>query len=160
MVITRWQPLKSFDLWENIPEIEDIKAEMSRLFDIVMYPRGDGTRTPTFRPVYEIIETPDALHVKVELPGLEPKGIEVKATEDRIFICGDRTPEPKTEEGGLVYSELFYGRFERVIPLPVNVLYDQVKADYCHGILYLTVPKSEATKTNVVRKSDRSHVVL
>jgi HSP20 family protein len=75
----------------------------------------------------------------------------VQVTADRVSISGERTIEPKTEDKTLLRSEFRYGRFERIIPLPVPVQFEQVNAEYSNGILSLTLPKSEITRKNVVR---------
>ena len=152
MVITPWKPLTSLEIWEPIPEVSSLQAEMDRLFDQFMHLGGDGgTTTPTVRPAFELLETPDALLLKVEIPGLEGKDIDVQVTEDSVSICGNRPPEPSTEEKGVICSGIRYGRFERVIPLPVPVQFDQVTADYRNGILSLTLPKVEGVKKQVVK---------
>ena len=151
MVLTPWKPLTSLDIWEPIREIGSLQAEMNRLFDRFTHLGTDGgTITPTFRPAFELLETPDALLLKVEIPGLEAKDIDVEVTEDSVSICGERPPEP-IEEKGVIHSGIRYGRFERVIPLPVPVQFDQVKADYRNGILSLTLPKVESVKRPVVK---------
>ena len=152
MVITPWQPLRSLDIWEPLREIDSLQAEMDRFWDRFIPVGADrGTRTPIFRPPFELEETPDTLHLKVEIPGLDAKDIDIEVEKDSVYICGDRLATPVTEEKGLIRSELYYGRFERIIPLPVPVQYDRVTADYRDGILRLTLPKCEEALKKVVK---------
>jgi HSP20 family protein len=72
-------------------------------------------------------------------------------TEDTVYISGERKQETKTEDKGTTKSEFYYGKFQRVIPLPARVKNAHVTADYQDGILKLTLPKLEAEKTKVVK---------
>ena len=85
---------------------------------------------------------------------------------DRVAIAGERKSETKSEEDegassevssdvyvarGKTHSEFRYGKFQRVIPLPVRIQNNLVTADYKDGILNLTLPKSEEEKNKVVK---------
>jgi HSP20 family protein len=151
MPLTRWQPLKDIELWEPIREIEGLQKEMNRLFDRFMHPGNGGFKGMTFTPSIEMEETAEAVHLKLEVPGMEAKDIDVQVAEDSVKITGERREETKTEEKGMVHSELHYGKFERIIPLPVSVQNAKVTAEYKNGILSLTLPKSEEGKKKVVK---------
>ncbi|MEH2065263.1 MAG: Hsp20/alpha crystallin family protein [Nostoc sp.] len=68
-----------------------------------------------------------------------------------VHISGERKSETKTENNGTTKSEFYYGKFQRVIPLPARVQNTNVTADYKDGILNLTLPKSEQEKNKVVK---------
>ncbi len=156
MAITRWDPFSEIESWtplrwEPLRQIETLQREMNRLFDRFM-PGGDGGRgVLAFMPSAEMEETADEIHLKLEIPGLEAKDFDIEVTEESISIKGERKSETKTEEKGVVRSELRYGKFERVIPLPAHIQSDKVKAEYKNGILYLTLPKVEAEKRKAVK---------
>jgi len=95
--------------------------------------------------------TPSSIELKLEVPGMEAKDIDVRVTEQAIAITGERQSETKTEEGGMTRSEFRYGKFQRVIPLPARVQNDQVKADYKNGVLSLSLPKAEDEKNKVFK---------
>ncbi|HIK27273.1 MAG: Hsp20/alpha crystallin family protein [Oscillatoriaceae bacterium SKW80] len=140
-IIRRWEPFR---------EIETIQREMNRLFDRLMAP----TKTEElgeFIPAAEMHETPDALHLKVEVPGIDPKDLNVQVTAESVSISGERKFESKTEEAGFTRSEFQYGKFQRVIPLPVRIQNDKVSAEYKNGILNITLPKAESEQTKVVK---------
>lgn len=151
MPITLWKPFRDMERWEPFPEIESLQHEMNRLFEQLM-PSGKGGATGiTFMPTAEMEETADAVHLRLEIPGLEAKDLDVQVSEDAVSISGERKSETKTEEKGMVRSEFRYGKFERVIPLPTHVQTDKVQAEYKNGILTLTLPKSEEEKKKVVK---------
>jgi HSP20 family protein len=102
-------------------------------------------------PAAEIEETKDAIHLKLEVPGMEAKDIDVQVTENAVLISGERKSETKTEEKGITRSEFQYGKFRRVIPLSARIQNTNVTAEYKDGILNLTLPKTEAEKNKVVK---------
>ncbi len=151
MAITRWEPFQEMERWEPVRELEQMQRRMNRLFERLM-PNGDGEFSAlNFMPSAEMEERPDEIHLKIEIPGLEAKDLDVEVTEEAVVIRGERKSETKTEEKGIVRSEFRYGKFERTIPLPARVQNDKVKAEYKNGILNLTLPKSEKDKKKVTK---------
>jgi HSP20 family protein len=102
-------------------------------------------------PAAELNETDDALHLKLEVPGMEAKDLDIQVMADRVAISGEHKSETKSEEDGRTRSEFRYGKFQRVIPLPARIQNTNVTADYKDGILNLTLPKSEEEKNKVVK---------
>ncbi|MBD1938736.1 Hsp20/alpha crystallin family protein [Microcoleus sp. FACHB-68] len=142
MALIRWEPFR---------EIDSLQREMNRLFD-TLTPAADGrTNGVAFIPAAEMQETPEAIHLKLEVPGLEAKDLDVQVTAEAVAISGERRSEAKTEENGMMRSEFRYGKFQRVIPLPGRVQNNQVQAEYKDGILQLTLPKAEEEKNRVVK---------
>lgn len=151
MAITQWKPFRGLERWEPFHELESLQQEMNRLFERLM-PHGNGSSTAmVFIPSAEMEETPEEVHLKLEIPGLEAENLDVQVMEDAVSISGERKSETKTEEKGMVRSEFRYGKFERVIPLPAHVKNNQAKAEYKNGILNLTLPKAEEDKKKVVK---------
>ncbi|MEC4812171.1 MAG: Hsp20/alpha crystallin family protein [Scytonema sp. PMC 1069.18] len=116
----------------------------------------EETRVPFERdfvkvPAAELTQTPDAVHLKLELPGMDAKDLDIQVTENAVSISGERKSETKTEEKGTTRTEFHYGKFQRVIPLEVKVQNTNVKAEYKDGILNLTLPKKESEKNKVVK---------
>jgi len=140
MALVRWAPFR---------EIELLQREMNQLFDTL----SDTGRVANggFVPAAEIHETPEAVHLRVEIPGMEVKDLDVQVTADAVSIGGERRSETRTEEKGMVRSEFRYGKFNRVIPLPVRVQNNKVEAEYKDGILNLTMPKVEQEQNKVVK---------
>jgi HSP20 family protein len=142
MALIRWEPLR---------EMDSLQREMNRLFDSLT-PHSDRTSNSiAFVPAAEIDETPEAIHLKLEIPGMEAKDLDVQVTAEAVSISGERRSETKTEEKGMTRSEFRYGSFRRVIPLPTRVQNDNVQAEYKNGVLKLNLPKAEADKNQVVK---------
>ncbi|MCA2628551.1 MULTISPECIES: Hsp20/alpha crystallin family protein [unclassified Microcystis] len=146
MALIRWEPFR---------EVESLQKEMNRLFDrLVPTDVGNGEKMGlSFIPAAEITETPEAVQLKLEIPGMEAKDLNVEVTADSLTINGERKSEIKTEEEGFTRTEFRYGKFHRVIPLPVQVDNNNVAAEYKDGILNLTLPKAEEEKNKVVKVS-------
>lgn len=125
---------------------------MNRVVNSMMT-TGEGNLNGSiaFMPAVEMKETPDAIHLKLEVPGLEAKDLDVQVTQEAVSISGERKSESKTEENGVTRSEFRYGSFRRVIPLPARIQNTNVAAEYKDGILNLTLPKTEAEKNLVVK---------
>ena len=142
MAIVRFSP------WR---EIDSLQKEMNRLFDTFAPTTNGEEKGITFTPAAEMQETEDTIDLRLEIPGLEAKDLDVQVTAEAVAIKGERRQESQTEEQGMTRSEFRYGAFQRVISLPVRVQNDQVKADYKDGILHLHLPKAEAEKNKVVK---------
>ncbi|ACC79530.1 Hsp20/alpha crystallin family protein [Nostoc punctiforme] len=148
----RLEPFRDTESWEPFREIDTLQRQMNRLFDRLMPTTNGGERSGfIFSPAAELEETDDAIRLRLEVPGLEAKDINVEATPESISITGERKTETKSEENGITRSEFRYGKFQRVIPLPSQIQNDKVQAEYKNGILQLTLPKAESEKHKAVK---------
>lgn len=136
--ITRWDPFK---------ELSALREEIDRLFDSFFgrVPQV-AERETTWTPAINLEETQNEYIVHAELPGLKKEDIKVHVSEDSVTISGERKVE--REEKGRTYHrvEMAYGKFQRTIYLPGEVIPDKAKASYKDGILTITIPKSETAK--------------
>ena len=142
MALVRWNP------WR---EMATLQQQMNRLFDEALIHATGGEGSFVRVPAAEMAETKDAIHLKLEVPGIEAKDLDVQVTQNAVSISGERKEETKTEENGVTKSEFHYGKFQRVIPLPARIQNTQVQAEYKVGVLSLTLPKSEEEKNKVVK---------
>lgn len=143
MALIRWQPFQ---------EIEYLQRDMNRLFDRLAPTDGEAqNQRIAFSPAVELQETPDAVHLSLELPGMTAKDLDIQVTADMVSITGERKEETKAEEKGVTRTEFRYGRFQRVIPLPSRIQNANVQANYKDGILKLLLPKAEEEKNKVVK---------
>ncbi|MBR8837542.1 MAG: Hsp20/alpha crystallin family protein [Stigonema ocellatum SAG 48.90 = DSM 106950] len=142
MMLLRYNPGQEFNT------IQDV---INGLLDSTLASVTVGERPFTRVPAAEINETADAIHLKLEVPGIEAKDLDVQVTENSVTISGDRSTETKTEDKGVTRSEFHYGKFQRVIPLNAKIQNTNVTAEYKDGILNLTLPKKEEEKNKVVK---------
>lgn len=142
MALIRWEPFR---------EVDNLQREMNRMFDSLSSANRGENLGISYMPAAEMQETADAIHLKLEVPGLEAKDLDVQVTAEAVSISGERKSETKTEEKGVTRSEFRYGKFQRVIPLSTRIQNDKVQAEYKNGVLTLTLPKAEAEKNKVVK---------
>lgn len=132
-----------------------LHREMNRLFDDVFrgfdLPARAGQLTPfsTGWPKLEITDGDKELKIAAEVPGLEEKDIEVLLDDGVLTIRGEKTSS--TEAKDKQFSEHFYGKFERQIPLDAAIAADQVTASFKNGVLTVTLPKVEAPPSTAKR---------
>jgi HSP20 family protein len=129
-------------LWASFDRLQ---GEMDHLFgDLgVGLPRNVGLAT--FPPV-NVWEDTEAFHVEVEVPGLTQEQVNVSVThKNQLTIQGERLPEDASK-GRWHRRERGFGRFQRVLKLPVPVDAERVEAKLENGLLALTLPKAEEAK--------------
>jgi len=137
-----WRPATS--LLPLHREIDDI---FNRFFGEVE-PWGMRAWETSMLPAVESFVRGDELVVRADLPGIDPKHVELAVEGDRLTIKGERKMVDEGKRGDEFYREVSYGRFERTITLPTGVDADSVKATYHDGVLEVTMtaPKGMATK--------------
>ncbi len=140
MLVRYWQPLREF---------ETLRQQMDRVFDELT--QATSGETTAWAPAIELKENGDALVLRAQLPGIEAKDLDVQVTREAVAISGEYRSEAKESGKGFLRSEFRYGKFNRVIPLPVAVENDQVTADFKDGILSLTLPKVKEARNRVVK---------
>ena len=146
------------DRGRNLPASQESSAnplltlhrEMNRLFDDVFR----GFDTPGLWggniawPQLEVQEADSEYRVTVELPGLEEKDVEVLFEDGVLILRGEKRAE--TEDRSRAFSERVYGRFERRLALG-DIDENRVQARFRNGILTVTAPKSEQSRSRVKR---------
>ncbi|WP_414544279.1 Hsp20/alpha crystallin family protein [Nostoc sp. CCY0012] len=142
MAVVRWNP------WQ---ELNTLQRQINNLFDEEMLPSTLVERSLNRFPAAELQETEEAIHLKLELPGIDSKELDVQVTEKAVYVSGERKSEHKSEDKGVIKSEFSYGKFQRVIPLSTRIQNTNVTAEYKDGILTLTLPKAEEEKNKVVK---------
>ena len=95
---------------------------------------------------FDVSETDENIIVKAEVPGIEPKDIDISISGDNLTIKGEKNAEKEEKGKNYHFVERSYGSFSRTIVLPASVKFEQVKAEYKKGILEITLPKSEKSK--------------
>jgi HSP20 family protein len=147
MSLIRWQPMK---------ELDHLRQQMNHLFDELTHSdRHHGlfsTMTDVdWMPTIELQKTDTDIILKAQVPGMDTKDIDIQVTSNAVLIAGEHKEEKQTEDKGIFRSEFQYGQFSRVVPLPVDVKYEQVKSEFKDGVVTLTLPIAEVNHRNVVK---------
>lgn len=130
-------------------EVNRLFDDVFRDFDSRLFANG---RLPSFAsawPSVEIAETENQIIVTAEIAGLDEKDIDVLLDDGVLTLRGEKRSE--TEDTSRHFSERYYGRFERRIPLGVEVEQEQVAAAFKNGLLTVTLPKSASAQSRVRR---------
>lgn len=106
--------------------------------------RRTGGQNLTWVPSVEVRQEGNNLKVRADLPGLSENDLRLEATEDGLVIEGERKQEQSSDERGWHHSEVVYGRFYRLIPLPDGAKVDEARANFTNGVLEISVPLPEA----------------
>lgn len=133
-----------------------LHREVNRLFDDVWrsfdgrFPARDSVSSLSAGwPNVEVSETDKEIKITAEIPGLEEKDIEVLLNDGVLTLRGEKRSE--TEDKEKQFSERFYGRFERRIPLGLEVEEDKIDARFKNGVLSIVLPKSPKAQSQVKR---------
>jgi HSP20 family protein len=130
-------------LWD----LFDLRSDLDEIFDELL--EAPFFSAPSWFgnfPAVDVAETENEVIVKAEIPGIDPKNLEVHVTEDSLDIKGEVKDEWEERDVGYCRRERYCGTFERTIALPAKVKQDEVKAQYKDGILTITLPKVEPSK--------------
>ena len=128
--------------------LRDWEGPLSRVFGSLL----DENFLPTsgFMPLANVAETPQALEMTFELPGLKAEEVKVEVREGELWITGEKKEEKEEKEKSYHRIERRFGEFRRVMPLPTNVDPEKVVAEFKEGFLKVTVPKVEEEKPRVI----------
>ena len=106
-------------------------------------------KTPFF-PAVECFTRDKMLVLRAELPGVDPKDVEVSITGNQVFLRGEKKEEHKADEKDFFFREISHGEFERTFSLPEGVKADQIKASFLNGVLELSMPSGVLEQTRKV----------
>jgi len=144
--------LTPYGIWG---QLERMHREMNRLFEEALTPFRDGN---FFSPLtHSIKEEGENIVVTMELPGVDPKNMEIEAAENYLTIKGEQRVEHSGDEKDYRFMERRYGAFQSTIPLPKKVRPEAAEAGVENNILKITLPKKEEKKADTVRIELKRH---
>jgi HSP20 family protein len=130
-------------------EMMTLREAMDRLFDDA-FTRPLSGRDGWSAPAIDMYQTEDEVVVKATLPGFSPDDVQINVTGDVLTLRGETKHEEETQEKSWHIREHRFGRFERTIPLPVQVTADRANAEFENGMLTITLPKAEEVKPKTI----------
>jgi HSP20 family protein len=143
MAIVRWEPFR---------DLVTIQDRMNRIFDDAF--RGVGRQGSeedwalggSWAPPVDIYEHEGNLVLKAELPGIDPKQVDVRVENNVLTLQGERRLESEVKREHYHRVERAYGTFSRSFTLPNVVDTTNIKAEFKDGVLRVTMPKREEAK--------------
>jgi HSP20 family protein len=125
-----------------------LQRQISRLFEDFF--GDDGSRDQwgrgSWAPAVDVYETDDEYVVTAEVPGIDPKDLDISVTGDMLTIKGEKSSEKKEEGERYHLLERSHGSFSRTISLPSTADAGKVEASGKDGVLTLRIAKREETK--------------
>ena len=98
----------------------------------------------------ELHEGKDSITVAIEAPGMNKEDFEILVNDQTLAVRGARQASRDRTEGRYHITERVYGRFERLIPLPVEVDREGARASYRSGVLTVELPRSRAVQPRII----------
>jgi HSP20 family protein len=131
----------------DVSPLVTLRGEMDRLFDsFLREPFGMldwSNRGGKWSPAIDVAEDEKEVSVRAELPGIDPKDLDVTVVGNQLILSGEKRESSETKEKGVYHSETRYGSFRRTIALPEGVDTEHVDAQFANGVLTLRLPKTE-----------------
>jgi HSP20 family protein len=141
-VLTRWNPYR---------ELSALQNRVSRLFDEQYGDREESLTAGAFVPPVDIYEDEQSIQLKLEVPGIEEKDLEVKVENNVLTISGERKFEKEEKEENFRRVERRYGSFVRSFTLPTTVNTEDVTAEYTNGVLKVKLAKRAEAKPKQIK---------
>ena len=143
--LTRWNPFE---------ELNSLHRELDRVFSRRAGDVQAGVHDGAWVPATEVNSAADGWRVRVALPGVDPKDVEIDLHGNTLTVKGDRAAGRGGD--GWYESEISYGRFERAFTLPASVDADRVEAHFANGMLELTLPLAESARPRRIEIGSRT----
>ncbi len=147
MAIVRWEPFR---------DLVSIQDRMNRIFDDAF--RGGSRQDEeewalggTWAPPVDIYEHDGTLVLKAELPGIDPKDVDVRVENNVLTLHGERKFDQEVKRENCHRVERSYGTFSRSFTLPNVVDTGNIKAEFKDGVLRVTMPKREEAKPKQIQ---------
>ena len=136
-------------LWSRDP-FAALRDEMSDLRSR-MWGEDGGWLATISTPSLDLSETENTVEVRMDVPGVKPKDIDIQLNGNLLTVTADREEE-KEEKGRTFHRvERHTGRYSRSLTLPCPVNESEVAAEYRDGVLNITLPKTEESKTRKIK---------
>jgi HSP20 family protein len=148
--LMRWDPFRIMRSWEPFDDLRTMQNEMDSLFERLIGTKTAGDFTVNWLPSIDRYVKDGKLVFKAELPGVDPKDLDVNINDRELIIKGERKQEKDEKEENYVYREISYGSFERHFALPEGVKIDELKAKFTNGILEVTIPAPVIAKARKI----------
>jgi HSP20 family protein len=146
-LLSRWEPFREFST------MQDRMNRMNRLFREPYNPEGpeEALTTTSFAPPVDIYEDEHNITLKLEVPGIDEKDIDVRIDNNTLTVHGERKIEKEEKEENFRRVERQYGSFTRSFTLPSSVDTGQVSADYAKGVLNIKLAKKAEAKPKQIK---------
>ena len=141
-VLTRFEPYREFTTLQD---------RLNRLFQSSVGENQDALSTSNFNPAVDVYEDEHNVTLKIEVPGIDEKDIDVRIENNTLTVHGERKLEKDEKEENYRRIERQYGSFTRTFTLPTTVDTESVSANYEKGILKVKLAKKAEAKPKQIK---------
>jgi len=141
-VLTRFEPYREFTTLQD---------RLNRLFQSSFADNQDALTTSNFSPAVDVYEDEHAVNLKIEVPGVDEKDLDIRVENNTLTVHGERKFEKEEKEENFRRVERQYGSFTRSFTLPTTVDSEHVSANYDKGVLKISLPKKAEAKPKQIK---------
>src|SRR6202046_2379120 len=142
-VLTRFQPFR---------EVSTLQDRINQVFrESYTGGQDEALTTSTFAPAVDVYEDEHKVALKIEVPGIDEKDIDVRVENQTLTVHGERKIEQEEKEENYRRVERQYGSFTRTFTLPTTVDSENVSATYHKGVLKVALPKKAEAKPKQIK---------
>jgi HSP20 family protein len=141
-LITRWDPFREF---------VTLQDRMNRILRDQQSGQEESLTTTTFAPPVDVYEDEHNITLKIEVPGIDEKDIDVRIENNTLTVHGERKFEKEEKEENYRRVESQYGSFTRTFTLPTTIDSENVQADYDKGVLKIKLAKKAEAKPKQIK---------
>ena len=143
-VITRWEPFHEFSTLQD---------RMNRLFRESYGPEGreESLSNTSFAPPVDVYEDEHSVNLKIEVPGVDERDLDVRIGNNVLTVHGERKFEKDEKEENYRRVERQYGSFTRTFTLPSTVETENISANYDKGVLKIKLAKKAEAKPKQIK---------
>jgi HSP20 family protein len=138
-------------LWRNDTHLPSLIAEMNRFARDVARTDDGAWSNYGLRPAADVVETSGGFEVSLDMPGVDPKAIQIQVEDDVLTVQAARRQAPAPKDGSVHRCERPTGSFFRSFSLPGSVDGAKVEARYDAGVLTVSLPKREEAKPRTIQ---------
>ncbi len=149
--------MASLHRWDPLRDVLALQAQMNRIFDDrLATAEGAETAVSTFSPPCDIYEDAEGVLLTIDLPGVDPKAVEVKVEDRVLLVTGERKLDREEKRSSYHRIERVHGTFLRRFSLPTSVDVERIKAENRNGVLRVFLPRREEQKPRKISVSVES----
>jgi HSP20 family protein len=137
--------------WEPVRDLLTLQDRMRGMIEGSYRGDEDWALGGSWAPAVDIYEKDGNIVLKAELPGLDPKDVDVRVENNILTLRGERKFDNEVKRDSYHRVERAYGTFTRSFTLPNVVDTANIKADFKDGVLHVVLPKKEEAKQRQIQ---------
>src|ERR1043165_1933201 len=141
-VLTRFEPYREF---------ATLQDRLNRLFQSSFGESQDSLTNSSFSPAVDVYEDEHAVNLKIEVPGIDEKDLDIRVENNTLTVNGERKFEKEEKEENFRRVERQYGSFTRSFTLPSSVETENIQAAYDKGVLEIRLAKKAEAKPKQIK---------